>query len=315
MDDDKTMRAARLHGQPVRIERVPAPEPGPDEVVVDLRFSGVDPLDLWVTEGNVAGGAQPLPFIPGCEASGLAEGRPVLVHGQGLGTARDGLYRERAAVPRAALFDLPAGVDLAQAATLGIAGLTAWNVTRRVGAVERGDRALVLGASGGVGSLIVQLCKAAGAAVWGQTSSEAKAAWIVEQGADRAVTSAAHGLLDAVAGFGPTIVFDPLGGPFTMAAIEALEPFGRLVIFGTSAGRVAELNLQALYRKGIALRGYSGTIEPPESLRSGLEAVVREVAAGRLRVPIDAVLPLEEAPEALRRLRDREVRGKLVLRP
>lgn len=311
------MRAARLHefGGTLRAEQVPDPEPGPDEVLVELRYSGVNPLDVWVTQGNVAGGSQRLPFIPGVEGSGYVGGKPAVVHGYGIGTVRDGLYAERAVVPRDAATELPDGVDLAQAAALGVAGITAWRTTRDIAQVSAGDRVLVLGASGGVGSLIVQLAKARGATVWGQTSNQGKTKTIQELGADRALVTDAQGLVAAVAALKPTVVIDPLGNGFTAGAIEALPNFGRLVLFGTSVGRVAEVNLQSIYRKGLTLHGYGGINEPPERLAAGFKAALAELQAGRLRVPIDAILPLEQAAEAHRRILNRQVRGKLLLQP
>jgi NADPH2:quinone reductase len=226
---------------------------------------------------------------------------------------RDGTYAERVAVPPEAVFELPEGADPVQAAALPIVGATAWALAHRVAGVTAEDRALVLGASGGVGSLLLQVLRSAGVRAWGQTGSPDKAAFVQEQGAERVVVTEAEGLAEAAAELRPTVVFDPLGDGFTAAAIQALEPYGRLVLFGVSAGASHELDLRQLYRKAISLLTYSGTIEPVERLREATEAVLAELAAGRLRVPVQEVLPLEAAPEAHRRIEERAVRGKLVL--
>lgn len=311
------MHAARLHefNMPLQYEEAPEPRAGADEVVVDLRYIAVNPLDIWVTRGTVAGGKQRLPFIPGSEGAGTAEGKPVLVHGLGLGVARDGTYAERVAVPRGALNPLPEGVDMQQAAALGVAGVTAWRTARDLAALRPDDRAVVLGASGGVGSLIVQLARGTGATVWGQAGSQDKAALIEELGADHAFVADAGALVEAVADLKPTVIFDALGGGFTGAAIEALQPHGRLIIFGASAGPRAEIQVASLYRKGLTIYGYGGINEPPERLAEATEKVVAELMAGRLRVPIDDVLPLAQAAEAHRRILDRAVRGKILLQP
>ena len=151
------MRAARVHrfGEPLQIDDVPEPTVGPDDVLLDIRHVGVNPLDVWLTQGTVAGGEQPLPFVPGVEAIGSVEGRTVLARGFGLGVRRDGFYRERAAIPAEAPIPIPDGVDPGQAAALGVAGATAWRLIGDVSDVRAGDRVLVLGASGGVGSLVV----------------------------------------------------------------------------------------------------------------------------------------------------------------
>jgi len=309
------VRAARVHrfGEPLVVEEAPEPSLGPGEVLVEVAYAGVNPLDLWVSRGTVAGGSQPLPFIPGAEGVGRAEGRWVVVRGAGVGVTRDGTYAERVAVPPEAVFELPEGADPVQAAALPIVGATAWALAHRVAGVTAEDRALVLGASGGVGSLLLQVLGSAGVRAWGQTGSPDKAAFVQEQGAERVVVTGAEGLAEAAAELRPTVVFDPLGDGFTAAAIQALEPYGRLVLFGVSAGASHELDLRQLYRKAISLLTYSGTIEPVERLREATEVVLAELAAGRLRVPVQEVLPLEAAPEAHRRIEERAVRGKLVL--
>lgn len=237
------MRAARLHrfGDPLQLDNVPDPQPGPDEVLIDVEFVAVNPLDVWVTEGTVAGGSQRLPFIPGIEAEGVVDGRRYVVDPSDLGTARDGLYRERAAVPKGALLPLPAGVDPAQAAAMPVTGRTAWWLVHEVAPVKAGDRVVVLGASGGVGSLVVQLAKARGAVVWGQTSSREKAESITAAGADRVVVADADDLGAQLADLAPTIAFDALGGGFTPALVQALEMGGRIGLYGTSSTRKPHL--------------------------------------------------------------------------
>jgi NADPH2:quinone reductase len=310
----RTTRAARLHqhGEPLVIETVELPAPDGDQILVELEFAGVNPIDGYIAEGRVAPDA-PLPRTLGGEASGTAAGRPVVVAGEGLGSVRDGVWAEAAVVPAAAVLELPDGVELRSAAAMGIAGLTAWNVVRDLGQVRAEDRVLVLGASGGVGSLIVSLVHAAGATVWGQTGSEAKSSLISEQGADRVIVSGPEGLTQAVSELKPTIVFDPLGGEYVAPVVEAIEPRGRLVSFGTSAGAEVTFNLQTVYRKMASLLGYGGMQLRREERRAGLEAALEAVRDGRLRVPIDEVLPLERVGEAFERLGERKVQGNLVL--
>jgi NADPH:quinone reductase len=97
---------------------------------------------------------------------------------------------------------------------LGGAGLTALKVVRELAKVTAEDRVLVLGAAGGVGTMIVSLARAAGATVWGQTGTEHKTAAIIEHGADRAIVAGPDELAEQITGFEPTVVFDPLGGGF-----------------------------------------------------------------------------------------------------
>jgi NADPH2:quinone reductase len=309
-----SIRAARLHrhGEPLVIETVELDPPGGDEVFAELDFAGVNPIDRYIAEGRVAPDA-PLPRTLGGEAAGTVDGRPVLVAGEGLGTARDGVWAQAAVVPIAAVIDLPDGVGAREAAGMGIAGLTAWNVVQDVARLGAEDRVLVLGASGGVGSLIVSLAHATGATVWGQTGSEAKSGMIAEQGADRVIVSGAEGLSEAVAELEPTAIFDPLGDGFLAPVVEAIAPRGRIVSFGTSAGAEVTFNLQTVYRKMASLLGYGGMQLTREERRRGLEAALEALRDGRLRVPIDDALPLERVGDAFERLVQRRVQGKLLL--
>lgn len=308
------MRAARVHrfGDPLEIDDLPDPQPGPGEVVVDIEFVGVNPLDVWVTQGTVAGGSQPLPFIPGVEAVGKVGGRRYVVQAQGYGVVRDGLYRQRALVPEASLVPLPEGVDPAQAAVMPVTGATAWRLVNEVAPVTPADRVVVLGASGGIGSLVVQLAKSKGAVVWGQTSRQEKTEWITSLGVDRVVVATAEDLPAALAELTPTIAFDALGGRFTRALVDALDLGGRIGLYGTSANPEALLDLRTMYRKGVSL--LPGSMPPPRA-RATLEAALAELTAGRMLVTVDQVLPLERAAEAHRRILDGAVRGKLLLQP
>jgi NADPH2:quinone reductase len=306
--------AARLveHGKPLEIQEVELSEPGDGEVVLEVAFSGVNPVDMYAAEGRVAAEA-PIPRTLGTEGAGTVDGRPVVARGYGIGTARDGLWANAAVVPRAALVDVPEGVDLKTAAAMGVAGVTAWRTVHELAHVSTDDTVLVLGASGGVGSIIVSAAHAAGATVIGQTGQQDNSGWITERGADEVIVTDAGGLADAAARFRPTVVFDGLGDGFTGAAIEALQPHGRLVIFGASAGPEGQVPLQSLYSKGVRVLGYAGLLESDEAMSSAIEKALRALAAGELSVPVDAALPLDQVGQAFERIGDREVLGKLVL--
>jgi NADPH2:quinone reductase len=195
---------------------------------------------------------------------------------------------------------------------MGIAGLTAWHVVE-LGEVGPGDRVLVLGASGGVGLPTVSLVASTGAVVWGQTGQAAKAEAVRAMGAAEVVVTGADGLAAALRELAPTVVVDPLGDGFTAAALGAMAPDGRLVIFGTSAGAEAPLPLQQLYRSGLRVLGYAGLRLTTEQRRAGLSAALAALADGRLRIRIDRELALDGVDEAFRLLTDRAVTGKIVL--
>jgi NADPH:quinone reductase len=307
------VNAARLHdhNSPLRVEETELAAPAPGEVRVDLAFAGVNPIDSYVVRGLVAADG-PLPRTVGGEASGLVDGKPVLVTGAGLGSTRNGVWAGAPNVPEATVVPLPDGVGLETAAALGVAGLTAWH-TLHLAAVQPGDRVLILGASGGVGLTAVSLAVAMGATVWGQTGSDGKAEAIRHQGAHEVLVTDASGLSGALADHTPTVVIDGLGGAFTSAALTALAPHGRLVLFGTSTGSSSTLELQPLYRKGLRLLGYGGLILSDEERRAGLAEALAAVADGRMRIPIDRILPLEQVDEAFRLIGDRALTGKIVL--
>jgi NADPH2:quinone reductase len=314
--DSSRARAARLHahGKPLAVEEVDVASPGADEIVVEMAYGGVNPVDRYTAEGRVAPDG-PLPRTLGMEGAGhrADNGRPVLVQGSGLGTTRDGAWAERVVAPSAAVTDIPAGVDLTQAAAMGVAGVTAWRTATEQAQVTADDRVLVLGASGGVGSILVSLCNSLGARVWGQSGNPDKAAFITSLGAEEVVTSGPGELAAAAAPLAPTVVFDALGDGFSGAAIEALAPFGRLVSFGVSAGPMAEINMQMLYRKGLTAYGYGGLIESAERMAAGKAAALAALADGRLKVVVADVLPLGQVNDAFTALVERGVTGKIVL--
>ncbi len=309
-----TVRVARLieHGKRLVVEEIPLPGATAEEVRVDLQFGGVNPIDRYIAEGRVSPDG-PLPRTLGGEAAGEADGRPVLVAGEGLGTVRDGVWAQAAVVPRAAIVELPAGVQPQQAAAMGIAGLTAWNCVRQLAQVTAEDRVLVLGASGGVGSMIVSLARAAGATVWGQTGSPEKVSTIVEDGADRVVVGGPQSIAADVAEYEPSVAFDPLGDGFVALLVEAVAPRGRIVSLGVSAGAEVTFNIQLLYRKMLSLLGYGGMQLARDERRHGLHAALEAVRAGELKVRIDRVLPLSQVNDGFRLLVERQVRGKLLL--
>lgn len=314
MPDSAPIRAARLteHGRPLAVEEVQLPEPGAGEVRVELAFAGVNPVDTYIAKGLVSPDA-PLPRTLGGEAAGSVDGRPVLVAGGGLGGARDGVWAQAAVVPQEAVIDLPAGVEPRDAAAMGIAGLTALKCVRDVAQVTGEDRVVVLGASGGVGSMIVSLAHAAGATVWGQTGSEHKAAGITAQGADRVLVGGPDEIAGELAGFEPTAAFDPLGDGYVEPLVAAMAPRGRIVSFGVSAGAQTTFNIQQLYRKMVALLSYAGMLLTPEERRPGLVQALEAVRAGDLKVRVDRILPLEQINEAFDLIAQRELQGKVLL--
>jgi NADPH2:quinone reductase len=216
-------------------------------------------------------------------------------------------------VPRSAVHQLPDGLDLQQAAGLPVVGVTGWHAVHTCAQVTPDDRVLVLGASGGVGSVAVQLAAAVGATVWGQTGNAANVAAIAEDGAAEVLVTDAAGLADAASAFAPTVVLDPVGGEFPDQAIAAMADRGRLVVYGASADPAVTINWRQMYRKAIIILGYSGLIGTPEGEAKVFEELFAAMAAGKLRVRLADVLPLSQAAEAHAMILERRAGGKLVL--
>ena len=309
------MRAARLHtiGGTLQLDELPDPEPGPGERLVEMAYASVNPLDVWITQGSVGAAAANLPWTPGTEGGGHVDGCPVLVRGGGLGVARPGTYCTQIVAPEDWLLEVSDELDLAQVAAMPVAGITAWLSLHSRAQVGALDRVLVLGASGGVGAVAIQLAKAVGATVWGQTGSPHKVPGITAHGADNVIVAGADGIEAAVASYEPTVILDSLGGPFTDAAIASIANKGRLVVFGTSNNEQVTINLRRLNRKGVSLLGYSGLTDTAEEQRASMQTLLGMMAAGSLHIPVGDVLPLADAAEAHARILERRVEGKIVL--
>lgn len=307
------MRAAQLDrfGAPLDVRDAPEPQAGPDEVVVQLTHAGVNPLDVRICQGGA--GKVPLPFIPGIDGVGTVDGDPVVVFGAGVGVRRDGTYAERVAAPKVSVVKLPAGVDLVTAAGVGVAGVTAWGVVRSTAAVEEDDRVLVLGASGGVGTLVVQLARATGARVWAHVSSDADADLLKRLGAEETIGGGPDDLRAASRPLGPTVVIDGVGGAFSAAAVHALQPGGRLVVYGASSGALSEVDMGMLYRKALTVRGHAALMTTDHDVRLALMSCLNLVASGEMRPQIDRVEALSAVNTVHRDLVERRATGKLVL--
>jgi NADPH2:quinone reductase len=305
------MRALTLHeiGGDLSVGDVPEPVPAAGDVMVEMVYASVNPLDVWVSQGSPGVAAANLPWVPGTEGTGFVDGQPVLVRGAGLGVIRQGTTSERLAVPASAVHKVAADLDLAQVAGIGVAGGTAWEAVHTKAHVGPKDRVLVFGASGGVGSLAVQLAKACGATVWGQTSNKAKVDGIA---ADHVVVADDTELAAALDGFEPTVVLDGLGGAYTPVAVDVLAPAGRLVAYGASADEQVAFNVRTFYRKGLSMLGYSGFVQSPAENQATINTVLAALADGTLHVPVE-IVPLRDAANVHHRILAREVEGKLVV--
>lgn len=329
------MQAIRFDrfGGPEVLETVelPDPRPAPGEVLVRVHAAGVNLSDTLLREDRYAF-TPPLPWIPGGEVAGVVEAVGDGVRGLAVGdrvaaalfaaNVNTGGYAERVAADARCVVPLPAGLDFDTATALMVQGLSALGLARHT-PVE-GRQVLVNAAGGGVGTLLVQLLRHAGARrVIAAASTAAKRAAAVALGADGAVDYTAPGWVDrvreATGGAGPDVVFESVGGAITMDSLGVLAPRGVLVVYGalniqSFALGVPEL-MQLIFRNQALLGFASVPLLTPQRLREDLHELFGLAERGALRVHIGGRYPLAEAAQVHRLLASREAIGKLVLHP
>ena len=304
---------------------VPDPEPGPGEVLVDVVATAVNRADLMQRRGFYA----PPPGtteVPGLECSGrvarLGEG----VTGWSVGDEvcallSGGGYAERVVVPAGQLLPVPAGLDLEAAAGLPETVCTVWSNVFMAARLRPGERLLVHGGAGGIGTTAIQLAKAFGASVLVTVGSAAKARRCVELGADAAIDYKTEDFVVRVAelteGRGVDVILDNMGAKYLAGNIDALAVNGRLANIGLQGGNRAELDLGKLMSKRAAVISTTLRARPTEE-KAAIVAAVREhawplVADGTLRPIVDRRIPLPEAAEAHRVVEASDHVGKVLL--
>ena len=326
------MHAIRLHafGPPENLtyEQVDDPRPGPGQVRVAVAAAGVHLLDTSIRSGR-SGGPYPLPDlpqIPGREVAGVVDelgpdvdagwlGRRVVGH---LGSASGG-YAELAVRDTSALHVLPDHVaDDAAVAMIGT-GRTTIGILELAAPVAE-DVVLVTAAAGGIGSLLVQAARNAGATVVGVAGGAEKVARVRALGADVAVDYTEpdwpERVRAALDGREPTLALDGVGGDLGRAALELLGGGGRIILFGWSSGGPTRLTTEDLYAFGITASAALGPrmMNRPGGLRP-LEAAALAAAASGELVPVIQRFPLAEAARAHAALESRATVGKTVLVP
>jgi len=232
----------------------------------------------------------------------FAPGTRVWASGRGLGVGTDGSFSERFAASDDTLVEVPGGADDLAAAALGVVGLAAWMPLAWLARVRPGESVLVLGATGAVGSVAVQVAKILGAGrVVGVGRHAARLERASELGADAVVELDGEGLAErlaeAFAGAPPTVVFDVLWGPPLEAAAAAASPGARIVHVGQSAGPTATLVSGVVRGKQLQILGYSNFALSPEAVADGYRDLLGHAAAGRIRVDAEAI-PLGSVAEA-----------------
>ncbi|MGB8434633.1 MAG: NADPH:quinone oxidoreductase family protein [Burkholderiales bacterium] len=328
------MRAVivREHG-PVRDQRVetlPDPVPGPDEVVIDARAIGVNYPDLLVIEGKYQVLPQ-RPFSPGKEVAGVVsavgDGVTRVKVGDPVMAQREyGTYRDKVVSPQATCYVMPAAMSFEEGAALGLAYQTSHFALVDRAAYRKGETVLVTGASGGVGLAGVEIAKALGATVIAGVTSAEKGALCKRHGADHIIDLARPDLRNslreqvyaAVGKRGVDIVLDNVGGDTFDGALRALAWCGRLVVVGFAAGRIPEVKANYLLVKNIAVIGLQWADyreRDPEWVQRIQAELYGLYEAGKIKPHICERYPLDRFADALARFVERGVLGKMILTP
>lgn len=300
------MKAVRINewGQPVQIEDISQPSPANDEVVVRVHAASVNPVDRAIAAGYLQM-MYSAPLTLGTDFAGevVAVGADVrhvkpgdTVYGMSLNR---GTFAEYATVKAAGVAPKPQSLDNAQAAAVPLAGLSAWQMLFDLAKLQSGERILIHGAGGAIGSFAVQLAKGKGAYVLGHAKAD-KADFVKQLGADEFINTDSQRFEDVV---GPVdVVLDTVGGEFVDRSFNVLKQGGRFV---TSAAMLAE---DAGKDQGIVAMGIF-----TQPIVEELAKLAEAIDAGRLKVFVNRIFPLEEAQTALYYSPENGAPGKVVV--
>lgn len=310
----------------------PVPTPGADDVLVRNQAIGVNYVDVQHRQGGIYEVA--LPLIPGIEAAGIVEavGAAVTDFKPGdrvaYGGYMGGNYAEYTLVKADRLVLVPDSIDLETAAATLLQGMTAYSLSHQVYRIQTGDWVLIHGAAGGVGSLLTQLALLRGATVIATVSSEAKAQFVRDLGAQHVILTSEqdfeHVTNQLTDNTGVHVVYDANGKDTFDQSLACLRKRGWMVIYGQSSGLVPPFDVNRL--SGITPDSSRGSLfltwaalshytETRQELLDCASAVFDLLAKGHLKPVISGKLPLTQAAQAHRLLENRQVSGKLLLIP
>ncbi|MEB2317435.1 MAG: NADPH:quinone oxidoreductase family protein [Pseudomonadota bacterium] len=311
-----------------RVEHVAAPEPGPNDVVIDARAAAVNFPDLLVVTGKYQI-LPPLPFSPGKDAAGIVDkvGSAVREWRPGdrvVAQVEHGAYASRVVAPANQCHRIPDGMSYVDAAAMGLVYQTAYFALIDRGRYRRGESVLVNGAAGGVGLAAVQIAKALGATVLAGVGNPKQADLARRHGADHAIDLSAGNPRDAVRDQvraatgerGVDVVLDTLGGDIFDGSIRALAWCGRIVIIGFAAGRIPEIKANYLLVKNISATGLQWSdyrsLDPGRVREVQLE-LMKLYEHGSIRPHLMRTVPIERFAEAMAIVQSGEALGKIVL--
>ena len=308
---------------------VPEPEPGPGEVLVDVKAAGVNYADLLMCRGRY-GGKRPLPFIPGFEAAGV-----VTATGDGVKNWKAGqrvmgtvlrqtcaCYAEKARMPAWLLQAVPGDLSFEEAGAFPEVFITAQLALHEFGRLKAGEDVLIHAAAGGVGTAAVQVAKAAGARVFGTASTDEKLRRVKELGADVLINYAQQDFLEEVKrktdGKGVDLVLESVGGEVFEKSLRCLRTLGRVVSIGTSGGKEGTAQPMSLRHRAITISGFSFgslSVSSPGIVMRAMDAAQKLLEGRQVRAVVGHAIPLSEARAAFELFVSRGNFGKTVLVP
>ena len=290
------------------------PIPGPEDVLIAVKATTVNHLDLFQRNGSRPVGK--LPFTPGLEAAGV-----VLSDAQGFHagekvmttwatTAKGGGgYANKLAVPAAKLVRIPDGVSYEAAAATGLTASTAWGALFDVGQLQAGERVLIWAGTSGVGSISIQMAKHVGCQVFTTTTSEAKTADLRRLGADVVINPKTQDVAKVAQEAGGVHLVIELVSTTLQTSINACATGGRVVLIGNLGGQMATVDTQSWRLKLVNVLG--GGVRHTSIAN---EHHILELVAQHAITPVIAhTMPIEQAAEAHRLLADGGLVGKIVL--
>jgi len=308
------------------VEEVAAPQPGPRQVLIAVKAAGVNFPDILMVQGKYQF-KPPLPFAPGCELAGIVktvgEGVTHVKPGDAvLAIVMHGAFAEEALADADRVVPLPRGMDLEVAASFMFTYGTSYHALKDRAQLAKGETLLVLGAAGGVGLAAVELGKLMGARVIAAASSDDKLAACKGRGADATINYATEDLRERVKalteGRGVDVVYDPVGGAYSESALRGMAWRGRFLVVGFAAGEIPKIALNLTLLKGCSIVGVfwgEFTKKEPQANRENVRQLLQWIAAGELQPLVSGRYPLSRGIEALHALRDRAVKGKVVILP
>jgi len=313
-------------GQPntLQYQEVAPPSPKEDEILITVKACSVNFPDTLIIQGKYQF-RPPFPFSPGSDVAGIVlqvgkQGSPFKVGDAVVGFVPFGGFAEQVLIKSSDCFPKPKGMTMVNAAAFLLAYGTSYHALKDRANLLKDETVLVLGASGGVGLTAVELAKLMGAKVIAAASTKEKLALCQQFGADEVIHYQEENLKDRVKeltnGKGVDVIFDPVGGSFSEAALRAIAWKGRHLVVGFANGEIPKIPVNLTLLKGASIVGvFWGAFaqkEPQKSL-ANIQQLLTWFSKGKINPHIDKTYSLQEAPKALEDMMHRKIKGKIVI--